>query len=61
MELLEIGIVQMAKKESCWLKPAKNGNFIRKINPKMLELKSIQLVEMKQNLGFGINSIWYSS
>ncbi|WP_339047846.1 hypothetical protein [Candidatus Mesenet endosymbiont of Phosphuga atrata] len=32
-ELLEIGIVQMAKKESCWLKPAKNGNFIRKIDP----------------------------
>ncbi|MFV0949575.1 hypothetical protein JR312_06195 [Wolbachia endosymbiont of Nasonia giraulti] len=42
----------------------KNGSFIRKIDPKILEEYVTKnpdhtLAEMKQNLGFGINSIWY--
>ena len=68
-KLLQIGLTTLY----CWLKkkaagedlrPSKNGNFIRKIDPKMLEEYVKQhpnhtLAEMKQNLGFGISAIWY--
>ncbi|WP_256468971.1 transposase [Wolbachia endosymbiont of Psylliodes chrysocephala] len=68
-ELLEIGIATLyrwLKKKAAGesLRPSKNGSFIRKIDPKILE-EYVQknpdhtLAEMKQNLGFGINSIWY--
>ncbi|MGL9725992.1 MAG: IS630 transposase-related protein [Wolbachia sp.] len=56
----------MVKKKAAGesLKPSQNGNFIRKIDPKILKeyvTKNPEntLAEMKQNLGFGINSIWY--
>ncbi|NSM56775.1 hypothetical protein HET73_05105 [Wolbachia endosymbiont of Atemnus politus] len=46
------------------LKAGKNGGFIRKIDPEVLKEyvkkhPDYTLAEMKQNLGFGINSIWY--
>ena len=46
------------------LKPGKNGRFIRKIDPKVLEEyvkkhPDHTLAEMQRNLGFGITSIWY--
>lgn len=68
-ELLEIGIATLyrwLKKKAAGesLKPAKMSGFIRKIDPKMLaeyvkKYPDHTLMEMKQNLGFGINSIWY--
>ncbi|WP_341807926.1 IS630 transposase-related protein [Wolbachia endosymbiont (group E) of Neria commutata] len=68
-ELLEIGIATLyrwLKKKAAGesLKPAKMSGFIRKIDPKMLKEyvkkhPDQTLMEMKQNLGFGINSIWY--
>ena len=68
-ELLEIGIATLyrwLKKKVAGesLKPGKNGNFIRKIDPEVLKEyvkkhPDHTLVEMKHNLGFGINSIWY--
>ncbi|WP_341822233.1 IS630 transposase-related protein [Wolbachia endosymbiont (group A) of Clivina fossor] len=68
-ELLEVGIATLyrwLKKKAAGesLKPSKNGSFIRKIDPKILEEyvkknPGHTLAEMKQNLGFGINSIWY--
>ncbi|WGJ61992.1 IS630 transposase-related protein [Wolbachia endosymbiont of Frankliniella intonsa] len=68
-ELMEIGIATLyrwLKKKAAGesLKPSKNGSFIRKIDPKILEEYVTKnpdhtLAEMKQNLGFGINSIWY--
>lgn len=68
-ELLEIGIATLyrwQKKKAAGesLKPGKNGSFIRKIDPQMLaeyvaKHPDHTLAEMKRNLGFGINSIWY--
>lgn len=68
-ELLEIGMATLyrwLKKKSAneSLKPRKNGSFVRKIDPKMLaeyveKHPDHTLAEMKQNLGFGIHSIWY--
>jgi putative transposase len=67
--LLKIGeatIYRWLKKKACGesLKPGKNGNFIRKIDPKVLKEyvekhPDHTLAEMKQALGFGINAIWY--
>ncbi|WGJ62144.1 IS630 transposase-related protein [Wolbachia endosymbiont of Frankliniella intonsa] len=66
---MEIGIATLyrwlkKKADGESLKPSKNGSFIRKIDPKILEEYVTKnpdhtLAEMKQNLGFGINSIWY--
>lgn len=68
-ELLEIGIATLyrwlkKKADGASLKPAKTSGFIRKIDPKMLaeyvkKHPDHTLMEMKQNLGFGISSIWY--
>ncbi|WP_265036001.1 transposase [Wolbachia endosymbiont (group A) of Anomoia purmunda] len=46
------------------LEARKNGSFIRKIDPEILKEyvkkhPDHTLAEMKQNLGFGINLIWY--
>lgn len=68
-ELLEIGIATLyrwlkKKAEGESLEAGKNGSFIRKIDPEVLKEyvkkhPDHTLAEMKQNLGFGINSIWY--
>lgn len=68
-ELLEIGIATLyrwLKKKTAGesLKPAKMSSFIRKIDPEMLveyvkKHPDHTLMEMKQNLGFGISAIWY--
>jgi transposase len=68
-DLLEIGIATLyrwIRKKSAGesLKPGKNGHFIRKIDPEILaeyvkKHPDHTLIEIKQNLGFGISSIWY--
>jgi transposase len=58
--------VQMAEKEGRKWKSrvGKNGSFIRKIDPEVLKEyvekhTDHTITEMKQDVGFGISSIWY--
>ena len=69
IKLLKIGsttLYSWLKKKAAGqdLRPSKNGSFIRKIDPKVIEEyvrkhPDHTLAEMQRNLGFSIPGIWY--